>query len=241
MVLSRGDDYPIHQTPEPVAFAGTDRNFYDRYFFNGYAPDGSGFFAVALGIYPHLDIIDAHFNVVRDGVQHCVHASAELGMERMAMAAGPIAWASARWHFALRAVSSLAFVSTAASLGRAESSIAPIASAMASTPPSPSALLLLPLRPVAVATVATDPPGGRTPPDGSQTNEAWGASCAKEPSSVMRWSSSKAQATVDCVGFVIVTAFDDTASPRYIALGKANAPGATSSLAKCPLPLKTQA
>ena len=90
MVLSRGDDYPIHQTPEPVAFAGTDRNFYDRYFFNGYAPDGSGFFAVALGIYPHLDIIDAHFNVVRDGVQHCVHASAELGMERMAMAAGPI-------------------------------------------------------------------------------------------------------------------------------------------------------
>ena len=72
-----------------MAFAGTDRNFYDRYFFNGYAPDGSGFFAVALGIYPHLDIIDAHFNVVRDGVQHCVHASAELGMERMAMAKPP--------------------------------------------------------------------------------------------------------------------------------------------------------
>jgi hypothetical protein len=90
MVLSRGDDYPIHQTPEPVAYAGTDRNFYDRYFFNGCAPDGSGFFAVALGIYPHLDVIDAHFNVIRDGVQYCVHASAELGMERMVMAAGPI-------------------------------------------------------------------------------------------------------------------------------------------------------
>ena len=90
MVLSKGDEYPIHQTPEPVAYSGTDRNFYDRYFFNGYAPDGSGFFAVALGIYPHLDVIDAHFNVIRDGVQHCVHASAELGMERLAMAAGPI-------------------------------------------------------------------------------------------------------------------------------------------------------
>ncbi|MEC8714316.1 MAG: hypothetical protein VXY04_03755, partial [Pseudomonadota bacterium] len=89
MVLSRGDDYPIHQTPEPVAYAGTDRNFYDRYFFNGYAPDGSGFFAAALGIYPHLDIIDAHFTVVRNGVQHCIHASAELRMERMAMAVGP--------------------------------------------------------------------------------------------------------------------------------------------------------
>ena len=90
MVLSRGDEYPIHQTAEPVAYSGTDRNFYDRYFFNGYAPDGRGFFAAALGVYPHLDIIDAHFTVVRDGVQHCVHASAELGMERMAMAVGPI-------------------------------------------------------------------------------------------------------------------------------------------------------
>ena len=90
MVLSRGDEYPIHQTAEPVAYSGTDRNFYDRYFFNGYAPDGSGFFAAALGVYPHLDIIDAHCTVVRDGVQHCVHASAELGMERMAMAVGPI-------------------------------------------------------------------------------------------------------------------------------------------------------
>ena len=40
MVLSWGDDYPIHQTPEPIAYAGTDRNFYDRYFFNGYAEAG---------------------------------------------------------------------------------------------------------------------------------------------------------------------------------------------------------
>lgn len=90
MALSRGDDYPIHQTPDPVAFAGTDRNFYDRYFFNGYAPDGSSFFAVAFGIYPHLDVADAHFCVVKDGVQHCLHASRKLGMERMDLACGPI-------------------------------------------------------------------------------------------------------------------------------------------------------
>ena len=54
MALTRGDDYPIHQTPEPVAYAGTDRNFYDRYFFNGYAPTGEGedlFFAAAFGVY----------------------------------------------------------------------------------------------------------------------------------------------------------------------------------------------
>ncbi len=91
MVLSRGDDYPLHQTAEPVAYAGTDRNFYDRYFFNGYAPDGSGFFALALGVYPHLDIADAHFSFIRGDTQYCLHASAEMGMERMALRVGPIA------------------------------------------------------------------------------------------------------------------------------------------------------
>ena len=90
MVLSRGDDYPIHQTPDPVAYSGTDRNFYDRYFFNGYAPDGSSFFAVAFGVYPHLDVADAHFCVVRGGVQHCLHASRRLGMERMELSCGPV-------------------------------------------------------------------------------------------------------------------------------------------------------
>jgi hypothetical protein len=90
MALSRGDDYPIHQTPDPVAYSGTDRNFYDRYFFNGYTPDGSSFFAVAFGVYPHLDVADAHFCVVRGGVQHCLHASRRLGMERMELACGPV-------------------------------------------------------------------------------------------------------------------------------------------------------
>ncbi len=90
MALSWGDDYPIHQTPDPVAFSGTDRNFYDRYFFNGYAPDGSSFFAAAFGVYPHLDIVDAHFCIVRGGVQHCLHASRKLGMERMDLTCGPI-------------------------------------------------------------------------------------------------------------------------------------------------------
>lgn len=89
-MLTKGDDYPLHQTAEPVAYAGTDRNFYDRYFFNGYNPDGSGFFALAFGVYPHLDIADASFSCIRDGVQHNLHASRELGMERMDLAVGPI-------------------------------------------------------------------------------------------------------------------------------------------------------
>lgn len=90
MVLTRADDYPVHQSPEPIAFAGTDRNFYDRYFFNGYAPDGGGFFALAFGVYPQLDICDAHFSFIREGTQYALHASAEMGQERMAMRVGPI-------------------------------------------------------------------------------------------------------------------------------------------------------
>lgn len=93
MALTRGDDYPIHQTPEPVACAGTDRNFYDRYFFNGYAPTGEGedlFFAAAFGVYPHLNIADAAFCVMKDGRQVNLHASRWLNMERMDLSVGPI-------------------------------------------------------------------------------------------------------------------------------------------------------
>ncbi len=89
-MITNGDEYPIHQTPEPIAFSGTDRNFYDRYFFCGYQPDGSGYFGAAFGVYPHLNIADAHFSVVRDGVQHCIHASRILNMERMDLVVGPI-------------------------------------------------------------------------------------------------------------------------------------------------------
>ena len=90
MVLTSGDDFPLHQTPEPVAYAGTDRNFYDRYFFHGYAPDGSDFFAVAFGIYPPLNVADAHFSAVRGRTQRSLHASRELNMERLDLSCGPI-------------------------------------------------------------------------------------------------------------------------------------------------------
>lgn len=89
-MLTKGDEYPIHQTPEPIAFSGTDRNFYDRYFFSAYQPDGGGYCAAAFGVYPHLNVADAHFSVLRDGVQHCLHASRLLGMERMDTQVGPV-------------------------------------------------------------------------------------------------------------------------------------------------------
>ncbi len=89
-MLTRADDYPIHQTSEPIALAGTDRNFYDRYFFNGYSRDAQTFFAAGLGVYPHLNVMDASFSVVHEGIQHNLHASKVLASERMDTRVGPI-------------------------------------------------------------------------------------------------------------------------------------------------------
>jgi hypothetical protein len=89
-MLTKGDDFPIHQTPEPIAYSGSDRNFYDRYFFNGYSPDGAEFLAVAFGVYPALNVADAHVAIIRDGQEYCLHASKILGMERMDLSVGPI-------------------------------------------------------------------------------------------------------------------------------------------------------
>jgi hypothetical protein len=89
-MLTKGDEYPIHQLPEPVAYAGSDRNFYDRYFFNGYSADKDEFFALALGVYPHLNVMDASFTVIADNIQHNLRASRHLMMERMDTRVGPI-------------------------------------------------------------------------------------------------------------------------------------------------------
>jgi hypothetical protein len=89
-MLTAGDDYPIHQAATPVAIAGTDHNFYDRFFFNGYSPDGSLFFGGAMGIYPHLNIIDAAFSVTDGVTQRSMFASRNLNHERMDTRVGPI-------------------------------------------------------------------------------------------------------------------------------------------------------
>lgn len=89
-MLTQGDDYPLHQTPEPIALAGSNRNFYDRYFFNGYSADGTIFFALAFGIYPQLDIMDAAFSVQVAGVQYNLRASRAMNQERLQLTVGPI-------------------------------------------------------------------------------------------------------------------------------------------------------
>lgn len=91
-MLNRHDDFPIHQTPDPVSVASSgDRNVYDRYFFNGYTRNGALYFAAAMGFYPNRSVLDASFSVVHGGVQTCVHSSRRSPLERTETTAGPIA------------------------------------------------------------------------------------------------------------------------------------------------------
>lgn len=90
-MLTTFDDFPVHQMPVPVAQTGTsDRNHYDRYFFNGYLPGGEVFFAAAMGLYPNRRVIDAAFSVVHDGVQRNVYASGRAPVERAHTSVGPV-------------------------------------------------------------------------------------------------------------------------------------------------------
>jgi hypothetical protein len=90
-VLNPLDDFPVHQTSEPLAHpASASRNHFDRYFFNGYDPDGDVFFAAAMGLYPNRHVIDAAFSVLVDGEQRSVNASGRAPLDRTDTSVGPI-------------------------------------------------------------------------------------------------------------------------------------------------------
>ena len=90
-MLNKLDDYPVHQTPEPLTYPATsDRNVYDRTWFNGYAEDGSYYFGIGMAIYPHRGILDCAFSVVQpDTRQHCFFGSRRAPLERTDMDVGP--------------------------------------------------------------------------------------------------------------------------------------------------------
>jgi hypothetical protein len=91
-VLTSFDDYPIHQASVPIAnSASGDINQYDRYFFNGYSPDGALYFGLAMGLYPNRHVSDAAFSVVRNGEQISVFSSGRAPLDRRdATTVGPI-------------------------------------------------------------------------------------------------------------------------------------------------------
>jgi hypothetical protein len=90
-MISEFDDYAVHQNFTPVNEPGpSDRNFYDRYWFNAFDNDGTFTFEVGFGIYPNRFVQDGHFSVVVDGVQHCFHASRRAPKERSDSSIGPL-------------------------------------------------------------------------------------------------------------------------------------------------------
>ncbi|WP_031465635.1 hypothetical protein [Sciscionella sediminilitoris] len=89
-MLSPLDDYPLHQIAEVARRVGTsDRNFYDRYYFNCHRGAEDPFLILGHGQYPNLGVTDA-FAVVRHGDEHIVvRASKALGADRMDTSVGP--------------------------------------------------------------------------------------------------------------------------------------------------------
>ncbi len=89
--LSGFDDYPVHQVAETVRHAATsDRNFYDRYYFNCHANDGGAFLVLGLGQYPNLATQDAFALLVTGATHRVVRSSRTMG-DRMDTSVGPLA------------------------------------------------------------------------------------------------------------------------------------------------------
>ncbi|WP_235738504.1 hypothetical protein [Nocardioides alcanivorans] len=54
------DEFPLHQAPLPMAWvASSDRNFYDRWYFNAHDRSGEVVWILGAGYYPNLGTKDA--------------------------------------------------------------------------------------------------------------------------------------------------------------------------------------
>src|SRR4051812_16194924 len=84
------DEYPIHQAPLPIAhMVSSDRNAYDRYYFNAHDRTGDIFLITGFGVYPNLGTMDAYVSVRRGTDQMTVRMSDALGGDRLNPAVGP--------------------------------------------------------------------------------------------------------------------------------------------------------
>ena len=89
MTVSSFDDYPVHQAAEFIAHPATsDRNFYDRYYFNMHPSSGDWFAIFGYGQYPNLGVVDAFVDVRRGDSQYIVRTSAPLP-DRGDLSVGP--------------------------------------------------------------------------------------------------------------------------------------------------------
>ncbi len=91
MPLSPLDELLAHQTPDTFDHVATsDRNFYDRYYFNMHSSSDELFVIMGMGQYPNLGVTDGFITVSIDEEQHTVRASRELGSDRLDTSVGPL-------------------------------------------------------------------------------------------------------------------------------------------------------
>jgi hypothetical protein len=78
------DEFPAHQLPVSFAQVGTtDRNFYDRSYFNAYGTASQTLLLTGLGVYPNLGVTDAYATVRRGDTQWAVRFSDALTDDRL--------------------------------------------------------------------------------------------------------------------------------------------------------------
>ncbi len=83
-MLGPMDEYPVHQVPQPIAWPGSsDRNFYDRSYYNAHDRTGDIFVISGIGYYPNLGVKDAFLLVRRGDVQTAVHLSGAIDQDRL--------------------------------------------------------------------------------------------------------------------------------------------------------------
>lgn len=91
MTLSPLDEYPIHQAPISMRHVVTsDRNFYDRSYFNLHGSSDELFVIMGMGQYANLGVQDAYILASDRDTHRVVRASRPLGLDRMDMSVGPI-------------------------------------------------------------------------------------------------------------------------------------------------------
>ena len=83
-MLGPTDEFPIHQIPQPISWPGSsDRNFYDRSYFNAHDRTGDIFLITGIGYYPNLGVKDAFVLVRRGDTQTAVHLSDGIDSDRL--------------------------------------------------------------------------------------------------------------------------------------------------------------
>lgn len=83
-MISPLDEYPIHQTPLPIGLVdSSDRNFYDRSYFNAHDRTGNIFVITGAGYYPNLGTKDAFVLVRRGDIQTAVHLGDAIDSDRL--------------------------------------------------------------------------------------------------------------------------------------------------------------